>query len=582
MAGPSTVGTLGLDIGDFDKAWHSAIANINQLEPELKQANAALKLMERNFRGAAAGATISAKAIERQKKVVASLTAELKAEKSELSAFQEATGKGENKGGGFLGKLAGIGAIGAIGSFATSFLTAGRNANELTKQLDDMDMSGYADELSDADKEALKFKGTLLDLAGAASSIPLVGKLFESVLSPVKLAADAVQSYREASIAMNKEASTTEELLQKLNRLEFERAKIIKESVDADGARQKIIEGMGKIGASVAGSPVEGMFDTIRVKREEQLAGIEATRAQVALRIAQQAQAEAKARSGILSGSEKESQLGEAELQRQQKSAAIIETVKNKFGGISGPGRGVNKVLTNTLLTEQSAQNTQIETAYGLQLTLLRLQTQATEAQLRGMHGVAEQANIVAKFDKEIVAQLLAGNKEAADLLKRQKEIALVQERAVEHDVTPRQRRESAREFRITQRKAKQQEDREEAIRRQMGHEGAGGGLDKLSKKEFDSLRRKDKSGRHYGTGLGTEFGGLDRRDKDGNIIEGGLNAPIPRSRRIQEQQLKDRNSNDGAMRQARAAADVRALQQQMMSITGDLKSIAGAIKSDK
>jgi hypothetical protein len=190
--------------------------------------------------------------------------------------------------------------------------------------------------------------------------------------------------------------------------------------------------------------------------------------------------------------------------------------------------------MTGTLEQQKQAATTvalahaahrQAEIALANELTSMRLATQQAEAQFKGMQGVAEQAAIVAKFDKEIADQLRAGNKEAAEMLQRQKDIAMAQEMAREHDVTGTQRHDARRDARIVQRKARQQGQREEAIRK-------------------DAARGA-------------------------------------RGKRITEQQLKDRNANEGKMRQAQATADARTFMTQMSSIVGRLASIDSSLEGD-
>lgn len=572
------------------------MAEIKQLEPELKQATAALKLMERQFRGAGAGAQVSAKQVDNQRRIVKTLTAELKASKSELKAFQDTQNK-PAKEGGILGNLAKLVAGGALLNFAHTLLTSGRNASELTKKLEELDMAAYADKFTDADKAARGFRGTMRDIAGTISSIPVIGQIFDIATASVKQGADALDSYRKTRKELNREVAGSTEMLAKLKSLEEERAKIREEEAKAGSLVERAKVAIG--GLFMKGGDAEAIR-----KQHDQATGrainlmrIEKERAALVEQIANAFDLEAKARSAVISGSEKESELSAIELNRQERIAALKEQVKNKFGNKSEEGErvlamGMNKIDQEASAATDSAQRRyditkdtlevssaisanalrsslgqvdsakelyelakrtyesrykageeqalaekarmdqakvayhQAEIAYGDELTALRLQTQATEAHFKGMQGVAEQAEIVAKFDKEIATQLRAGNKEAADMLKRQKEIALATERAREHDVTPRKRREDRRDARIVQRKARQQLAREDSLRRQ-GLRGA-------------------------------------------------------RGRAISEQQLKDRNANEGALRQAQAAADANALKQGMIKLFGNVDAIAGAMKGDK
>lgn len=664
MAGPSTTGTLGLDISDFDSAWHDAMADIGQLAPELKTATAALKLLERQFRGAAGGATVTAKQVDNQRKIVKTLTDELKQAKSEVKAFQDTQDKPDKKDG-LLSKIEKIVAGGAILSFAHSLVTGGRDASELTKTLDAANdrMDRFSRGATDADRASRGMRGAFLDLVGAISSIPVVGQAFDILAAPLLAAARHNQDMIDYRNALNQTAVGASELTAKLQILGQQRNKIEKQR-DKDTVSDKALDAAGGVLGIPTLSKLKGVITgTSNEDRDKENAQaileIDKAREATLDKISESLDLESRARSSNIAGSQKAADLAGIEFEFRKRIQQAQDSSKDKDGNVIPSLIPAAKlameqatrdrdsqvqntereytILTDTLKVQDKisvnalrsslgqldsakeiyelAERTynlsggkgeeqrrveklkmdqakvayrQSEIAYGEEITSLRLQTQATEAHFKGMQGVAEQAEIVAKFDKEIATQLRAGNKEAVGLLQKQKEIALIQAKAREHDVSPKDRLKAIRDERIERTKAHQQDARENALRAQAHHEGAGGGLDKVGKEGLDALRKKVPAGFGPGAvGLGggngaLKTGGLERRDANGNIINGGLNAPIPRSRRILEQQLKDRNANEGKMRQAQALADQKAFQAQMVQIVGDLSTCAGALGGDK
>lgn len=534
MAGPSTTGQIGLDVTEFEKSWKSMLDRMEEAPARVGKVTGALSGLK--------------------------------------SAFA---------------------AIGVLG-FVKSLTSAGREASDLTRKLDRLDISTYADDFTKADAAARGFRGTIRDISGAVSSIPVVGQVFDLITAPIKAAADALDSYRQVKKEVGQAAAGSEALLQKLRGLEEQRAKVRKEESDSTGFLARTRVALAGIGGNQEDANAQAEIQA--QMRANSLKRIEKERLSIVDEIAESFDLEARARNSAIAGSEKEAQLADIELNRRERIAALTEQVKNSLGLTSREGKAAlnsgsstinseadtqvaaaqrryditvdmfkvsEKLSVNSLraslgqldsakelfeLAERTYNRTggkgeeqqraeklkmdqakvayrQAEIAYGEEITALRLQTQATEAHFKGMQGVAEQAEIVAKFDKEIANQLRAGNKEAVDMLKRQKEIALAVERAREHDITPRKRREDRRESRITQRKAKQQEARENELRRR----GARG----------------------------------------------------IRGRAISEQQLKDRNANEGKLRMDQAASDARELKMGMIKLFGNVDSIAKGIKSD-
>lgn len=530
MAGPSTTGTLGLDIEDFTKKWTEVRAEIPKIEKELKAANAQLKTMERVYRGASTGASVTSKQIERQKRIVKDLTAELKASKSELVAFGDELGKPRKNEKGSLQKLL---TAGAILSFARNLSTAGRQGGEFSKSLDDIGKAVPIDELNKGNSTLRGTKNLLLDLVGAVEGIPVIGDAvtFAGNVGS-RGAANRAKEIRSLDIEMNKAAASSGELLSQLSAI--------------DGIQRKLQERADK----------ESITGGVNSETAAALVSADSKRVEIGNKIADAIGEEAKSRSASLAGSQRQANLAGIELDRLQKIASLQNNAKDAFGNTSEAAQKAVEAGTKaindeaergveienkryqTLISEANVQSelatsalrglngqaiaarrlaelaqTNYDLAKGTgeeaeaqakaqrdiaedqskraqeaaldEITALRVQTMQMEAQAKGMESVATQSAIRLNYETQITAQMRAGNTEAVKQLETQKQLALAKAQADEFDKTPRERRIERRNARIQQSKAKNLLKREQAVRNNRG----GGGL------SSGSLGRVDRDG---------------------------------------------------------------------------------------
>lgn len=572
MAGPSTNGTIGLDITEFERSWREMLTRMEALPPRAARANRAIVALRGAFSALGvslglAGLVAAGKSILNFARETSDAAKEIGVLPEQLQRIQAALSK----------DLGAQDTASALKTLGKTMREAKNGSVEAASQLKRLGVSFDDIQNKTPDEVILKLADHVKDSVDPVEALRdvtnLLGDDLATKLTPALMAGgDAIKDLGDkASVASNQmleSAAQGQRAIERfgayLKQTSLESAawwdRLFngnKGSTVAKTPHQIAVENRGKSGATSATNSdqlaaEEKHLDALKeianelapeyVKQAEKLVaeydllsvkldaarGIDVEKlrlqiyqnleAQRALKFAEQL------RQSDIALSESKARGLSYEI-KQAEAAARIQDIDNQIAVAQVQGDAQKVAALKAQRREEGINAMEVRVAHNDELTVMRLQTQQAEAQFKGMQGVAEQAAIVAKFDKEIADQLRAGNQEAAEMLQRQKDIAMAQEMAREHDVTGTQRHDARRDARIVQRKARQQGQREDAIRR-------------------DAARGA-------------------------------------RGKRITEQQLKDRNANEGKLRQAQAAADARTFMTQMSSIVGRLASIDSSLEGD-
>lgn len=337
--------TIGLDITEFERSWKAMLERMEELPPRVQRTTGALQHLR--------------------------------------SAFAT---------------------IGVIG-FVNSLSTAGREASELTRKLDRLDISNYADDFTHADAAARGFRGTIRDIAGAVSSIPVVGQVFDLITAPIKAAANALDSYRQVKREVGQAAAGSDALLQKLKGLEEQRAKVRADESDSQGFLAKVRVAFAGIGGNQDQAKLEA--ETQAQMRANSLKRIEKERLNLVNEITDAFDLENRARNSAIAGSQKESDLAAIELVRREKIAALTEQVKNSLGLKSKEGEQSLATGTDKINTEAEARVGLAERQHEITISTFKVQSETASNALKGSFGQMDSAKAI--YDLAVKTYNLTG-----------------------------------------------------------------------------------------------------------------------------------------------------------------------------
>ncbi len=212
-----------------------------------------------------------------------------------------------------LGNSAKLGVgIAAAASFAKNLALVGRAGGEASSALEDLNTSGLS---SGTLTRAEKIKGAFLDISGAISSIPILGKAWDFLSAPITATARFRKEIMGVDILLAKEAVSTDAITAKTVALQAERSKLAKTWT---------------------------FWQDSTVKKNGALTNIETELVTLQQKHAAAAERQSLAQSATLSGSEKASKLAAIEQERQEAIAKATAAVKDaKFGGTTEQGASI-------------------------------------------------------------------------------------------------------------------------------------------------------------------------------------------------------------------------------------------------
>jgi hypothetical protein len=224
-----------------------------------------------------------------------------------------------------------------LGAIGAAFLDADRRGSELTRTLDELDATGYMDSLTPAAQATHNFTTSVEDAVAGVdnliSSVPVIGPLFSNLITgPAKYANEELVRLRTSMLDVAQVSASPSSIISQLVKLEEDRRQLIQRT---SGIKGKTLD------VFTAGKSGNDAY--------YQVAEIDAKRVFLAKQYNDLIQDQAKAQDVIVAGSVKEQTLAKNRLDAESAIVALTQSVTDKAGIISDPGRKIVEAGTNQI-----------------------------------------------------------------------------------------------------------------------------------------------------------------------------------------------------------------------------------------
>jgi hypothetical protein len=302
-------------------------------------------------------------------------------------------------------------AVVAAASFAKNLALVGRAGGEASEALESINKDGLDGSLT----KSQKLKGAFLDISGAISSIPIVGKVWDFLTAPITATARFKKGIIEVEKVLGQEAVSTDAIIGKTSMLNAERTKLLKTTT---------------------------FLTSSTLSKNRTLAAIESELVTLTEKHAEASERQATAQSSTLSGSERDSKLAAIEQERQEAIAKATEAVKDaKFGGTTQQGQAMVDKATEDANALAEAKITDAEIAAQLSYAEASTQIAISKTRMDGLDGAVSAArellslaeneqNVVQEQSVEVrnAARVKTADAKASlALAERQRDLAMIE-----------------------------------------------------------------------------------------------------------------------------------------------------------
>jgi len=283
---------------------------------------------------------------------------------------------------------------GAIVQFTHTLVTAGREANTLTKALDDLDISTHADKFGEADIKARGFRDSILDITAALSRIPVIGTVVDIAMAPLKDAVETLRLARRHLALESTDAGNSSAMLEKFQ--EFERLR--------SDARKQLseLESPKAIKEAAIGGTEEDRLKQIKTLQSV-IEGVDESRVNLAEKLSAATLREARARNEILAGSQEEARIAAVNVTMRERLAALNNALVNKdTGEVREEDKAFLENQRARIITDSKIQIEGIHAAARATRDIESGETKIAATKMFGLRGELAASNIRLEMAKEV------------------------------------------------------------------------------------------------------------------------------------------------------------------------------------